>query len=841
MVGNAGGGSIAGLTLRYEHLGGFRYKVIWDEFIDCKHWSGQPTVVALWAGCRQELEIQGGGTRFLPQMPVQMDDYTPLCESVHSACDSDTVGAAGYGIVRLHTVFVVDLDSVQRTGCCWTRIYAAVFSRNILPVANLKDVGAGLYTYIDLNLCDTPTGKGPVWQAPGIPFFCVGDTVEYDPLIEDPDGDSLYFRLVTPLASLQNGRPSSMLYAAGYSARNPLKYAGYPNPDWPPPMGFHFDSTTGRFVFIPTEAMVAQIAFDIEEYRNGRLLSVTRVDYQFWMLNCGNRRPHVSGIDGKDVTRGTVCEESTICFNVYSWDYDTMDSLTMWMEGNVPGASFMVYPPPDSAQRKRIGGPKGRFCWTPPEGTARPFPYRFAIRVRDDACPAYGERRQVFEVQVKPLPLTVPRMEYLRCGRYRLWHRLLHGDSPVFQTWRVYGGGINDSPWVFYDDTVLLSLDVGRRWHSYRLSVMANGCVRDYEDSFFVPSFSRPSLSVFRKGRWCPGDTLHLGLRHSLVKGVRWFLAGRGTYLHAGFDSALYVGGDTANVWVVYWGDDTCAVDTFRETFVASPKPRLDFEVSPSSGCRPMGVLFKSRSWIPSGRIHLLVWLFDDGLKVWNQTEVFRWYDTVGGIDLSLWAMSDVGCVATRRWDDVVRVHPVPHADFMAVPEKAIWPKRRIWFINKSTGVDTHAGGYSVWNFGDPRLLEGGWDTAWNTSHRYNDSGSFRVGLWIGNRWGCKDSAFQEVWVGPGARVYAPNAFSPDGDGLNDHFRVSASGFSAFRLLIYNRWGRLIYESTDYATHGWDGTVDGIPAPADVYMWEVVVLDHEGKQHQVSGMVHLVR
>ena len=70
--------------------------------------------------------------------------------------------------------------------------------------------------------------------------------------------------------------------------------------------------------------------------------------------------------------------------------------------------------------------------------------------------------------------------------------------------------------------------------------------------------------------------------------------------------------------------------------------------------------------------------------------------------------------------------------------------------------------------------------------------------------------------------IYAPNAFTPNGDGLNDKlefFGISAKG--VFLLRIYSRWGQLLYESTEIE-NGWDGSVSGSSAPDGTYLYEIV-------------------
>ena len=53
--------------------------------------------------------------------------------------------------------------------------------------------------------------------------------------------------------------------------------------------------------------------------------------------------------------------------------------------------------------------------------------------------------------------------------------------------------------------------------------------------------------------------------------------------------------------------------------------------------------------------------------------------------------------------------------------------------------------------------------------------------------------------------LYSPNAFSPDGDGINDLFKISGQGIVDFQIEIYNRWGQMVYKSSNLSK-GWDGT-----------------------------------
>ncbi|MCS7037798.1 MAG: PKD domain-containing protein [Saprospiraceae bacterium] len=95
-------------------------------------------------------------------------------------------------------------------------------------------------------------------------------------------------------------------------------------------------------------------------------------------------------------------------------------------------------------------------------------------------------------------------------------------------------------------------------------------------------------------------------------------------------------------------------------------------------------------------------------------------------------------------------------------------------------------------------------------------------------------------------RVYAPNAFTPDGDGNNDVFRLLADGdaslVKALILRVYSRWGELVYEgSGPINTIGWNGVHNGKPAPSDVYAWMAEVEFLTGKKVLLKGDLNLLR
>jgi gliding motility-associated-like protein len=69
--------------------------------------------------------------------------------------------------------------------------------------------------------------------------------------------------------------------------------------------------------------------------------------------------------------------------------------------------------------------------------------------------------------------------------------------------------------------------------------------------------------------------------------------------------------------------------------------------------------------------------------------------------------------------------------------------------------------------------------------------------------------------------IYVPNAFTPNGDGKNEIFKVKGAHIDDFEMLIFNRWGEVIYQSNDIG-EGWNGTYLGNQVQQDVYVYKIL-------------------
>lgn len=102
-------------------------------------------------------------------------------------------------------------------------------------------------------------------------------------------------------------------------------------------------------------------------------------------------------------------------------------------------------------------------------------------------------------------------------------------------------------------------------------------------------------------------------------------------------------------------------------------------------------------------------------------------------------------------------------------------------------------------------------------------------------------SVSNTVEVAKKVYVYIPNAFTPDGDGINDTFGAKGVGMASYKLIIYNRWGELVFQS-ESPEHQWDGTYMDTQAPEGSYVYELLVQNEQGNDfHKQTGSVTLLR
>jgi gliding motility-associated-like protein len=124
----------------------------------------------------------------------------------------------------------------------------------------------------------------------------------------------------------------------------------------------------------------------------------------------------------------------------------------------------------------------------------------------------------------------------------------------------------------------------------------------------------------------------------------------------------------------------------------------------------------------------------------------------------------------------------------------------------------------------------------------FNEPGVYPVIVDLVDQNGCVGTDTIEIRVLPKlpSEITVPNCFSPNGDGFNDLFKVESANLSTFDLMIWNRWGGLMYKSTD-AFAGWNGQNNSGIAPDGTYFYVLDAVGSDSKAYQFKGSITLSR
>lgn len=336
----------------------------------------------------------------------------------------------------------------------------------------------------------------------------------------------------------------------------------------------------------------------------------------------------------------------------------------------------------------------------------------------------------------------------------------------------------------------------------------------------------------------CEGEIIHLNGTISGGATTGEWTKGEGTYsknsrdLKADYqpsDSEIKAGKVTLHLIADTGG---CAVDSAIITYLIFPKPIVSFSADKEKGCDPHCVNFINAT--VSTKIEKWEWNFGNGKTTSAQVPPQICYSP-GIYTVTLKAVSDKNCASVHVKNNFIESYKRPVAAFNANPDPASTMDPGIHFFDQSsTKIKSW-----FWNFGDELS---GTSNLQNPFYAYQSKipDSYIVKLTVTNQDGCLDSIEHTIDIKPYFTFYIPNAFTPNKDEINDLFAGKGNGIADYHLLVFDRWGNLIFESTAL-DKGWDGTFKGEEVAQDVFIWKVNVKDFFGKSHQYLGTVHLLR
>ncbi len=186
-------------------------------------------------------------------------------------------------------------------------------------------------------------------------------------------------------------------------------------------------------------------------------------------------------------------------------------------------------------------------------------------------------------------------------------------------------------------------------------------------------------------------------------------------------------------------------------------------------------------------------------------------------------------CNGTDTFKRSIYVTAGPVADFSFTPVIPV-TNTPVSYTNLSVGAIRY-----TWEFGDNTT-----SAEVNPTHMFKKTGEYNTCLTAYNNLSCPSKLCKQVSADIQPLADLPTGFSPNGDGANDVLYVRGAAIQTLDLMIFNRWGQLVFETTDQAK-GWDGTFNGKPQDMDAYAYVLRVTFIDGTTLQKKGNVTLLR
>ncbi len=261
---------------------------------------------------------------------------------------------------------------------------------------------------------------------------------------------------------------------------------------------------------------------------------------------------------------------------------------------------------------------------------------------------------------------------------------------------------------------------------------------------------------------------------------------------------------------------------SFQDSIRVFPLPVVAFDAD-TNGCVPFQPQFinTSTAWTPMNYL----WTLGDGSTSTDSIPEHI-YTTAGIFSITLVVSTDSGCVATESLtkQNLISIWPTPNAQATASPSEAS-------VLFPDVTITDHTPDAVAWDF----VVEGEHDTVPEFIHTFSAAGWYTVFLTATTGFGCYDTTSLRVFIGDHL-FYAPTAFSPNGDGVNEVWKPSVLGAREYHLDIFNRWGLDVFSTTD-PDQGWDGK----GAEPGIYSYKAWLTEYGPLEQEYNGSFVLIR
>ncbi|MBK8847403.1 MAG: gliding motility-associated C-terminal domain-containing protein [Bacteroidetes bacterium] len=755
---------IVGGDFTAKYLGGtYNYQVTLKLFRDCSNAQGadfdDTIIVAVYRKNNNFLE-KDFTMALVNVVPIQLAG--PSCGTPQGVCME--VGT-----------YITNINLPAQAGGYYLIWERCCRNTAVINLSNPQNSGMAFYLEIPNPSIINST---PVFKNPPIPYMCINQEFTYDFSAADVDGDSLYYKLVTPLdgghTSPQNPNPFSTIGSQGLGLTpdpapyQPVGWAqGYSvnqvmdaNPQ------LKIDGFTGLISVTPTALGLYAMAIVCEEWRNGVRIGISRRELETFVITCNQ---NADPIAQPTIPPGannvyTVKATDSLCFTInFS---DIKDSITISFNGDCFAGGTAVAPFATSNADSGFLVVDIDFCWKTTCDHIANSPYKVEYKIKDNGCPLPKTKRFSFTINVVEPPSLLPAnllcMDVNNPNQLQVFYGIVNPqDSGFFKYFLLYksaGGGpynLIDTIFDVYKDNFI---DLAATNHAN-----INYC-------YYMLGVNKCDNIVY-SDTLCSDDAKNINVNYISRATVN---TDNSILLKWDFDQNAYFstykiekGEHNEQMGIQYQPWKTLnqyAADSIVDTEVAT---------ATSSYCYRMLNIDYCKNISPYSNDACTILLQGNASPFENHINWSEYYEWKGGVEkYEIWRADD---------DDS------PLAFLATVSSNT---------FNFLDNDLSPIRGYYKYRI---KAIEG--------------QGSRDEFSWS-----------NEIILIQQPVLYVPNAFTPNDDGVNDKWELFANFLREFNVTVFNRWGQPIFQTKNPRIQ-WAGEFVDKSCPTGVYYYKI---DYKG-------------
>ena len=773
---------IVGGVFSLQHLSGNSYQLKLKVYRDCLNGEAtfdDPATVGVFDKATNALKATY-------QMDFQSSENQPF---IGSDCISNLpTGCTEVGIYT-RTISLSPLQFNNTAGYYFS--YQRCCRNGIIQ--NIVQPGeAAIAIYMEIPSPSKLINSTPDFSANVNILFCKEKLTVYNFNFTDADGDELRYSMVTPLnGNLDKGNPRSNTATSGPYPK--VLWSGSYNDQQQiigtPSLGIN--SSTGEIAVSPLNTGTYVIAIKIEEWRAGVKIGEVILEMQFTVAECPQPPPQLAIKSTSGSVMGNFMQVNvpgSICFDVETTD--PIDSLLLEIE-NVSEDTNISSKPVFEVIQKGFNKVVTRVCWDVPCSVPDGFKLVLKAKATDNGCPKNGITSANIIVQTIPMPDAL--------STDLLCMTLIDNKETIV----YWGDSISNKPSYFSHYFLYRAVDNGP---FVRLDSITATNTGNYHD-FNTPDYATFNYRYVMRGVNACGDE------------------GPASDTLGTFEQLKFIP-DTQQLITVTVADNKYLRLYWPQTY------ELDFA---------------------------RYFLYKKGSQETNYSLIYETskISDTAFFDYKVDVQNESYCyyVVMKDTCDNFGNTGYESCSILLKGKAAVFSNSLEWTPYNYWLTGTRAQVVSSW--GDYNPEDKNWILVANADSTYSDddldplSGEFSYQIAAYQKKPDQETTMlryfdavslsNEVLLIQPPKLYVPNAFTPNDDGINDLWNVRDVFVKDYNLKLFNKWGQLVFE-TQSKTQKWDGKmISGLYAPADVYVYTISYSGYDGSEHNQRGNVTVLK